>query len=163
MSLTLQAVAVSLAPAINGFKALRDLVKGEEAKAQVTELYDIIIAAQASALESYINQTSMINRIHDLEEQMRNKEAWEAEKKRYELKSPFAGSMVYALKESMKSGEEAHYLCTRCYKDGKPSILQNGKGKDLHTSFVCPVCGTELRTPMRGPIAPEYAEKIVTR
>ena len=108
MSLTLQAVAVSLEPAIKGIQALRDLLKGDDAKAQASNLYDVIITAQLRTMESYVMQTAMIERIRDLEEELRNIETWDTQKDRYQMAIPIQGCTVYALKESKKENELPH-------------------------------------------------------
>ncbi len=73
-------------------------------------------------------------------EDIANMKAWDTEKQRYQLTSPWQGAVLYSLKESMKGVEPPHYICTNCYHDGAKSILNQefvGGGK---IAFVCPRC-----------------------
>jgi hypothetical protein len=86
----------------------------------------------------------MIQRIRDLEEEVRRVKAWEETKQRYELNQPTAGTFVYALKVQGRSAEPAHWICTNCYENGRRSILQlqsHGYGTD---QYSCPNCKANI-------------------
>ena len=156
MSLTLQVVAVSLKPAIEGIQALIKLVSGDAAKAQASQLYDIIIAAQARDMESLLKQTAMIDRIRELEEKLREKEAWDSKKIRYGLYSPHDGTYVRALKENTESAEPPHWICTKCYEDSKISILQRFAGEMRTWDYKCPECRAVINLRHSTNIVPQY-------
>jgi hypothetical protein len=161
---TLQTLGIGLASAAKILQALKELVGGD-ARAQVTALYDVILSAQTSALEANIKQSAMIDRIRDLEEEICRMKAWEAEKQRYKLVSPVRGAFVFALKKDVSNGEPPHYLCANCFKQGKPSILNDLPGsKDDHWHYwTCPNCKSRARTGYAGPSQTKYVEDIQPR
>lgn len=141
---TLQTLGIGLASAAKILQTLKDLVRGD-AKAQVAALYDVILSAQTSALEANIKQSSMIERIRELEEELTRIKAWEETKQRYQLHEPSPGTFVYALKELHKGAEPPHWICTNCYEDGKPSILQLKTAGVINDHYLCPHCKTEFK------------------
>jgi len=94
----------------------------------------------------------MIQRVHDLEEEIARVRAWEEQKKRYKLVNPWEGaiSVVYALKESCKGTEPPHWICTKCYDDGRRTILQLRKDQKQYVLLVCPTCKSEIHTESHG-------------
>ena len=63
---------------------------------------------------------------------------------RYELTEVGDGNFAFILKPEMRSNTPAHYVCARCYQNGKASILQHralGMSEDLLT---CSVCDTKM-------------------
>lgn len=152
--------ASGLASAAKLLKTLKDLVTTPDARAQVSELYEVIISAQAGALEMQAKERSMLEQISALKEKLASMQAWDTEKQRYKLAAPFTGAMVYALQRAMSDGEPPHYLCASCYKAGKPSILQLAND-GLHWAFFrCPLCKSGARTGYRGGVSAKYAEDI---
>jgi hypothetical protein len=155
--------------AIGGLKTAFDIATGisklntmAEVNAKAIELQQIILSAQTSAFAANSEQFAMIQRIRDLEDELARVKAWETERQRYKLVSPFSGAMVYAVQKAMSNGEPAHYLCTNCYRSGKASILQNTQNIEGWTSFLCPICKSEARTHWRGGVPAKYAEDVVT-
>src|SRR3972149_883370 len=148
---TLQTLGLGLASAAKIIQALNELVRGD-ARAQVTALYDVILAAQTSAMEANLKQSAMIDRIRELEEELTRAKAWETQKQRYQLLSPWTdnASVVYALKESAKSTEAPHWICAKCYDDGRRSILNQSKAANGYILIVCPTCKAEIYTGYRG-------------
>lgn len=160
---TIQGAVMSMKAAGDIAKALFQLQTSAEIKGQVIDLQNAILSAQQSAFAAQSEQSSMIEQIRDLKEEIARMKAWEKEKQRYKLINPpwGGGSVVYALKESCKGTEAPHWICTKCYDDGRRTILQPKKDhkKDLpaYVVLVCSTCKGELNTGMRGIGAPEYA------
>jgi hypothetical protein len=155
---TFQSVALGFAAAAKGLKALKDLVSGD-ARAQVAALYDVILASQASAMEAHLKQTAMIDRIRELEEEIARMKAWDKQKERYKLARPWPGAafVLYVLKESCKESEEAHWICTKCYDDGRRTILQPRDDKNGLVLLCCPTCKSETNSGYTGIGPAEYA------
>lgn len=164
--------AAGLSAAAKLLKSLKDLAaspdaKASDTKAQVSELYDVIIASQASALEMLAKERSMLEEIEDLKTKLARVEAWGAQKARYQLCTPYSGCMVYALKKETSNGEPPHYLCANCYEQGKRSILQGregyprprGEGRVMG-AYVCPVCRSEAFSDYISVEAPKYFEDL---
>lgn len=155
---TIQGAVMSMKVAGDIAKGLFQLQASAEIKGQVIDLQNAILTAQQSALSAQSEQFTMIQRIHDLEEEIAHVKAWEKEKQRYKLVSaPWgSGSVVYALKESCKGAESPHWICTKCYDDGRRTILQPHK-KEGWISLVCSTCKSETHTGYRGIPNAQYA------
>ena len=134
-----------------------------DVQAQAIELNERILAAQAQLFQASATQAELIEQVRALEGQVAAMKAWEAQKQRYQLATPFTGAMVYALKKTMSNGEPAHYICARCYEDGKRSILQDLADKDRWHGYACPTCKSVAPTGGRGPRPAMYAEEVVTQ
>lgn len=158
-----------------GLKAAGDLAKAflqlksdAERQAKVIELQSIILAAQSNAIAAQSDQFAMLEEVRALKEEIAQVKAWETEKQRYQMVSPFSGATVYALKEAMSNGEPPHYICANCYQNGKRSILQcktpTYKDGDGTAKLVCRnlSCKSESVTAYVNCVAAEYAEKVVT-
>jgi len=147
---------------ISGLKTAADIAKGlmelksmSDVQAKVIELQSAILAAQNSALSANADQAAMADEIRALKEEIACVKAWQTKKKRYKLYSPWAGAVVYALKESMSEGEPPHWICTQCYENGKPSILQFKSSSSGAGAYVCP-CGVNIHSVPRGIVDYKY-------
>jgi ribosomal protein L29 len=116
---------------ISGLKLAGDIAKGlinlksiSDIKAKVIELQSTILSAQSSALSAHADQAGMIDEIRTLKEEIARVKAWESQKKRYQL-TPIGedAAVLYTLKESMRESEPPHWICTKCYEEGKRMIL----------------------------------------
>lgn len=149
---------------ISGLKTAADIAKSmmelksmSDVQGKVIELQSSILSAQSSALSANADQASMVNEIRTLKEEIARVKAWEDEKQRYQLHTPWEGAgVVYALKESMSNSEPPHYICTKCYEDGKRMIIQPRKNKDGFILIVCPTCNSEVHSGYRGIGNPDY-------
>jgi len=159
---TLQTLGVGLASAAKILQALKELVRGD-AKAQVAALYDVILSAQTSALEANLKQSAMIERIRELEEEVARIKAWGDTARRYELVSPWTGAFVYALKKSSGSTEPPHWLCQKCYEDGRKSILQRSEAGPTKWTYDCAQCKTKLLLHGGWYLQFHYAEETETQ
>lgn len=112
-------------------------------RAKVSELQGEISSAIASAIAAQTDQLAMLKRVVDLEKEIADLEAWEAEKSRYELVRFDPGILVYSLKPDDEKGEPPHYLCAACYTNGRKSFLQATTELKMRLRFhVCPTCKT---------------------
>lgn len=156
--MTLQSTVTGLQTAGQIAKSIHQLITSAEVKAKVIELQDAILSAQQSALSAQSEQFSMIQRVRDLEEEIARVKAWEEEKKRYKLVSPWSASFVYALKESCNGAEPPHWICAKCYDDGRRTVLQPKKVDLGFINLTCPTCKSEVHTGLRGIGQPSYAQ-----
>lgn len=141
MSLILGTVS-SLKTAGDIAKGLMDLKSISEVRGKVIELQSVILSAQSSAMEANAKQSELVDTIRDLKEEIARMKAWNSQKQRYKLTSPWAGAFVYSLKESMKDSEPPHWICANCYENGKKSIIQErGNSKTGYREFFCN-CGS---------------------
>src|ERR1700731_4790349 len=86
IDLTMIAEAVtSLKTASEIAKTLIGLKETSAIQTKVVELNGIILSAQSSALAAQSNQFTLLQKVRDLEAQIADLKAWDAEKNRYEL------------------------------------------------------------------------------
>ncbi|MDP2029301.1 MAG: hypothetical protein Q8K12_06680 [Thiobacillus sp.] len=149
---------------ITGLKAAADIAKSlmelksiSDVQAKVIELQSAILSAQSSALSANADQAAMVDEIRQLKDEVACIKAWETQKQRYKLLSPWSAGVTYALKESMSNSEPPHLICTNCYESGRKSILNPLAGSNGFVSYVCPVCKSQIPTGYRGSPSPEYA------
>ena len=136
-------------------KGLKDINDAAVRNTAVIELQEKILAAQAQ-------QMALVESVGELEKEVARFKTWDAEKERYELTQVGDHStLVYTLKEGVKSSEHPHQLCANCFTDGKKSILQEevlavGRARVL----VCHRCGSEIYTRgMRSQMHPDGRQR----
>ncbi len=98
-------------------KALKDMNDAHVRHGAVIELQEKIFAAQAT-------QTALLEQVGELEKEVADFEAWEADKQRYEMSTTKGGSIVYRLKPGVQPAEPTHDICATCYQRRRKSILQ---------------------------------------
>lgn len=128
-----------------------------DVQGKVIELQSAIFAAQSSALAANADQAAMLEDIRALKEEIARVKAWEAQKQRYQLTPFWEGSaVVYALKKSMCNSEPPHWLCAKCYEEGKRMILQPSSVNGF-SHLVFPSCNLDILAHQRRLGTPEYA------
>jgi len=157
---SITAAATSLKVAGEIAVGLIGLKTTAEVQAKAVELNQKIIAAQHEIFAVNAAQSALIQRVSDLEHQIERMTAWNEQKTRYKLTNPWHGRpvLVYALRSLFKDSEAAHWICAKCYDDGRRSILQPNKDKNGFILLICPTCKSVIDTGYRGIGAPEYAE-----
>jgi len=115
-------------------KGLKDIDDAARRNAAVIELQEKILAAQQE-------QMALVERISELEREVRGFETWEAQKKRYQLTDYGGGTFAYALKPEEAQGEPEHRICAHCYESGHKALLQfshnSGEGQDYFDCLRC--------------------------
>jgi hypothetical protein len=113
-------------------------------RAKVAEMQGEISSALASAITAQTDQMAILKRVSDLEKEVADLKAWEAQKQRYHLKRFDPGVFVYSLKENDPSGEPPHQICPACYENGKKQYLQaTARTQGGHRVHACPGCKHE--------------------
>jgi superfamily II helicase len=145
--------ALAIAGMIQSFKTMTDLGKAllgmRDAaliREKVIELNGEILSAQAGALATQADQAALLKHVHELEKEVTDLKAWNAEKQKYELTkaSPYADVFAYVLKDDSGSSEPHHYICPKCYEDRIKSILQKETRIPLAEVLVCARCGADI-------------------
>ncbi len=149
---TIGVIANSLNAAVNITKAMIDLRDAQAIQSKVIELQRAILDAQSGAFAANEERTTLIQRVRDLEKEITDLKAWNAEKENYELKSIYLGSFACLPKANTPNAEPPHWLCATCYENGKKSILQDhGRAADDHRTslYRCQrkECGSTIRVP----------------
>lgn len=158
MDMTLiQGTITSLKFAGDIAKGLLELKSLTDVQGKVIELQSAILSAQSNALSANADQSAMVDEIRTLKEEIASVKAWESQKQRYKLSTPWGGGVAYALKEAMANGEPPHLICTKCYEDNRKSILNPISNDRGFLSYGCPICKSQIPTNCRGGAKPEYA------
>jgi hypothetical protein len=123
-------------------KGLKDIDDATRRNAAVIELQEKILAAHEA-------QSTLLDRISELEEKVASFERWDTEKERYDLKQlvPAAPTFAYALKPEAQPPETFHCICASCYQRRIKSILQFSRTLFAGSNervLSCPVCKTEV-------------------
>ncbi len=138
-------------------KGLMDLKTAAEVRSKVIELQSVILSAQSSAMDANAKQSVLVDTIRDFKEEIARMKAWGHQKQRYKLITPWDGTLVYSLKESMKESEPPHWICTNCYESGVRSILQERKNLKIgRPEYFCR-CGSIFHAHHRGTYKIDYA------
>jgi hypothetical protein len=120
-------------------KRLKDIDDATRRNAAIIELQEEILSAQQA-------QSALAEQVRNLEKEAVDLKTWhQDEKKKYYLKSVARGSFAYARKEGMEPPEPPHWLCTKCYENGKKSILQYHHANYSDHIYRCSICGEEIR------------------
>lgn len=154
----------SISAAVTSLKMAGEIVKGmislkttAEVQAKAIELNQQIISAQHAIFEANATQSALIQKIGDLEKQIARMGQWEEQKQRYKLTDPWRGAaQVYGVKASCKESEEPHWICTKCYDDGRRSILNPMRDSKYFVLMICPTCKAQIHTGLHGIASATY-------
>ncbi|MEK6285531.1 MAG: hypothetical protein AABO57_07305 [Acidobacteriota bacterium] len=137
--------------AIASIKALAEIAKltsDIKTSAQVLQetvnLNITILALQEKMSVVLTEKDSLLQEKKELEQKIAEFDHWETESARYELKEIALSVLVYTVKPGADIGEPTHWLCAKCYKDKRPSIIQRQESVKSGRFYLCPVCKIEL-------------------
>jgi hypothetical protein len=133
----------SLNAAVNITKAMKDLRDGSIVQSKVIELQSAILDAQNSLFSANEERATLIQKVGQLEKQLADTEAWEAEKQRYQMTEAGPGVFAYILKPAMRGSEPSHYVCANCYRLRKISVLQHVRVHGIGDFMECAACNTK--------------------
>jgi hypothetical protein len=142
----------AIAHALSALKAAKDIAEAmiglrdtAAFQGKLLEFQSKIIDANSASFAAQDERATMLERIRDLEKEVADLKAWEAEKQRYKLKE--IGDRVFAqsLKEEAAFGEPPHYICAGCFQERKKSILQHETRVPGRCDVaVCHVCHADI-------------------
>jgi spore cortex formation protein SpoVR/YcgB (stage V sporulation) len=124
-------------------KALKDINDAAIRNAAVIELQEKILIAREA-------QTSLTERISELEKQVADFETWERDKQEYTITSLPSGTIVYQFVSDTPTSKPPHYICAKCYEKRKRSILQPVRKSaasfalQIPDQLRCPECKTDF-------------------
>lgn len=161
----IQGAVTSLKVAADIAVALGNIKTMAEVQAKAIELQQVILSAQSSALTAQSEQFTLLQEIRDLKEEVARVKAWDEQKHRYSLASPWQGAITYALKRERSNSEPPHWICSHCYEAGMKSILNDltlFPAKGPHTLVLnCSVCKSQIPSGWSGgSIERKYAEDM---
>ncbi len=132
-----------------------------EAKAVAAELVDRIVDLQAKLLAAQAQMEELDRARQEAQHKLVEKEEWEREKQRYELRELAPGILVRAPKEPKPPGEPDHYLCPHCFDENRKSLLQ--RPSTGHTNYKCHRCSLEIRPTPSPPPRPTSLHRRIDR
>jgi len=147
---------MEIASLITSVKAAYDIAKGiNSLKAEVdrnqsiSNLLEILLSVQSDAFTMQVKQQELLQENDNLRKKIIEFEKWSETEKQYELKEIYSGVFVYAYKKPDDSEDPMHWLCTKCYKEKKASIIQLSNEVASGKYYICPTCKTEIHIPSR--------------
>ena len=151
----------AIGEAIGALKGVSDLAKSliglrdtSEIKGKVTDLLTQVITAQSNAVTAKLDQLSLLERIHVLEGELKEKEDWLSHKQHYETAEVASGVFAYVKKTSERDPGPNQYFCPTCFSREQIVILQKENRMPRIQVLFCNSCSTELYIvgiSMRGP------------
>jgi hypothetical protein len=131
--------------AVYGFvKDSTGKIKDSAVRKKVEDLLNSIIPLQTWIITLQEELSAALKGKEALQQKLRDLENWQQEAARYELKELASGVYVYALKEASRSSEPHHFLCAKCYNEGRKSILQRTGQFPSGLCFRCQSCSAEV-------------------
>lgn len=148
-----------LSTIVTGIKGTIDIAKGLKSaydahtitQAQ-TEILEKLFSLQIDALSLQEKHSALVNEKEELAKKLMEFEQWEKTESQYQLEEVHFGVFVYSPKESERSTEPKHWLCTNCWEERKKSILQCDYKHSEGAGYTCPRCKTQIQ--MRFPHPP---------
>jgi hypothetical protein len=139
------------ASALSSIKAAYDIAKGAralevstEVRLAITDMLDKLMDAKMAASEAFDREQTLVQRIRDLEAEIRKLKEQSADLENYEPHKFYPGVTAYMLKSSLAASAHAHKLCANCYSKGEKSELNpTAEVKDRYRRHVCPSCKTD--------------------
>lgn len=150
-------VASEVAAGIGAFKAMLDIAKTMKDLNDAALRNAAVIELQGQILTAQMEQSSLIQKVGELEAKVRGFETWEAEKQRYKLDKLPPGVLVRTLKPEAADGEPAHHICENCYQNGRKSPLHQSPTNSGIYHLKCNGCGSDLRVGNYSPSGPSRA------
>jgi hypothetical protein len=92
---------------IQGLVNVRDQIKIGDT---VIKLQAQILAAQQGASAAQERETALLERIRELEKEVTDLKAWDAQKQRYQLAEVGAGAFAYVVKSDAQGSEPEHLI-----------------------------------------------------
>lgn len=131
----------SLRATLEVAKMMVGLRDAESFRAKSIELQETILRALDSGIEAREAYAKQLDAVSALEAEVASLKAWDAEKKKYELKTIGYGPVAYMLKPEARGPEPPHWLCPNCYAKGEKAFFQpNGQRSGRESMFVCARC-----------------------
>lgn len=152
----------AIASALSSLKAAKDIAEamiglrdGAAFQGKLMEFQSKIIDANNAAFAAQDERSTLLERVNVLEKKISEFEAWEAERKRYQLEQFEPGVSVYVLKEEMAAGDPIHHACPNCFANRKPRILQATDRVVYRRRIrVCNDCKSEFAYGEQSPLSP---------
>lgn len=148
---TIQGALGSIKAASDMVKSVMDTSKEISAplRSELLSIREALVDAKEQTLAVRTEHEALVEEARKLKTQISNLKEWDREKERYTL-SKVGDGVAFALKEDAASGTPPHYLCTKCYNEGRKSILNPQKNNLHRVVLICPTCSSKFNTGYTG-------------
>ncbi len=136
----------ALTNAISIMNTIKDVSDRTALNTAISGVTQNLIEAQSAAIESQRQESTLVQRIRELEDKVSRLEDWNTEKQRYQLEEIPPGFLVYAIKEEARGGQPDHKICAACYQKREISFLHKDAPINGRTDWRCHACGFEARS-----------------
>lgn len=128
---------------------IRDMAK---LSGEVLKLNGAVLDAQQSLFKLSAELLALQQQHFETAEKLRKANEALAERGRYTLVQVSLGQWAYRVDvapQASGSGEPrvaqpAHYVCQKCFDEGRKVVLQHSTGSYLGPTFTCPGCKTDV-------------------
>ena len=105
------------------------------------EFQKAVISAQGITMSLQAQQSSLVTRNQELEQEVVRLKDWSTEREKYSLRQVARGVFCQVEKTEVGDGAKLHKYCATCFENGRKSILQHerieiGRQSALNC-FVC--------------------------
>lgn len=144
---TAAAVLSSVQTVYDLAKAANGLKTNTEIRLAISKMLDELIILKQAAVASLDEEATCKQRVRELQEEIRTLKERGGELEKYERKRFFPGSFVYVPRANLRTGEQPHYACARCYEERQqiislqPTDQLGSRRTRLHR---CPSCCSEF-------------------
>lgn len=126
-----------LSTAAGVIKTLYELRDFNQLNAKLAELYPSIIAAQQDLMAANVQNSALMARANDLEQECMRLKDWKSERERYTLKQIGEGVFAYVANDAGGDTQAAHKLCCNCFDKTIKSTLQQRREERHMIGLVC--------------------------
>lgn len=130
-------------------KVLVDMKTDGAVNAKAVELTTVLMQLQQQLMSAQLEQMQLIKRIDGLEAQLKEANKQDDLVERYMLHRFETGYHAYVIRPEFRGPEPEHFLCSRCFENGKRITLHGKK------TLKCPECETITRA--------QHVESIMIR
>ena len=136
--LTLEGVNSTFNDLDRELQALKDLATGTARDTAIIDLREKIFAARTALLAA-------LQEINSLKRKATGFEDWKRDSERYQAQQFEPGTIVYVLKDELRTGQPTRYFCPNCYANKKVRFLQPTPKTSMRRRVrVCLECTAEL-------------------
>lgn len=127
-------------------KVLVDMKTDGAVQAKAVELTTVLMQLQQQLMAAQLEQMNLIKRIDGLEAELKKAHRQDDLTERYALHRFVTGHHAYTLRPEFRTNEPEHFLCSRCFENGKRITLQGER------VLKCPECENIIRSQPQQPM-----------
>lgn len=136
---------ITVMSGLSAIKTALDITKTLADARDSSNLLAVKLELQGLLLEAQEAQSGLAGQKRELEERVRELEAWDGNQQRYELIEVAPGVVAFGLKADAEPPEAPHKLCASCFGQHQKGYLQSERRTPGMAEYlVCQRCCSEL-------------------